>query len=438
MVNTRTDADLSAAVQNALQTLLPQIRVEICEEFCTSSRPSDAGGNPPPVTIHTCLERFNKQKPCCEDAFKTRLAVYKFEGNALAWWKAYKQAKGGDAWLIIVTWADFKKLFFLQFFPRAKQERLKREYHSICQTNTETSTEFMQRFLRLARFLGAAAETEEEQAKNFQWGLRRSTLNRLMCMSYTDVAQVANAARNYEILHERDDDDAERPDKRQKSGDRHQPTTQQSSHRNHGHNNDRHGSYRRGGGDNHRSNNNYSGNNNRETGVISPTDLPILVLSSPGVPLRATPTQFALRVDADTQESVAELLADKKPGTSGRVFAIIEDHATKTSGTITGTLFIYGHAVFVLFDTGATHSVISFVFASRVTTTPTLLDHVLCISTPMQDSVRITHVYRDLPLQFDDKIRAINALPLDMCEFHIILGTDFYPLSMDIPSFRIQ
>nr|GFB24852.1 hypothetical protein [Tanacetum cinerariifolium] len=176
MVNTRTDADLSAAVQNALQTLLPQIRADIREEFRTSSGPSDAGGNPPPVTIHTWLERFNKQKPHsfekaiapvdaenwishmekifdvmgCEDAFKTRLAVYKFEGNALAWWKAYKQAKGGDAWL----------------------ERLKREYHSIRQTNTETSTEFMQRFLRLAGFLGAAAGNEEEQAKNFQWGLR--------------------------------------------------------------------------------------------------------------------------------------------------------------------------------------------------------------------------------------------------------------------------
>nr|GFC72897.1 zinc finger, CCHC-type, retrotransposon Gag domain protein [Tanacetum cinerariifolium] len=140
MVNTRTDADLSAAVQNALQTLLPQIRTEIREEFHTSSGPSDAGGNPPPtllpqihieiheefrtssgpsnagghpppVTIYTWLERFNKQKPHsfekatalvdaekwishvekifdvmgCEDAFKTRLVVYKFEGNALAW-----------------------------------------------------------------------------------------------------------------------------------------------------------------------------------------------------------------------------------------------------------------------------------------------------------------------------------------------------------------
>nr|GFD23640.1 zinc finger, CCHC-type, retrotransposon Gag domain protein [Tanacetum cinerariifolium] len=62
MVNTRTDADLSAAVQNAMQALLPQIHAEIHEEFCTSSGPSNAGENCPPVTIHTWLERFNKQK----------------------------------------------------------------------------------------------------------------------------------------------------------------------------------------------------------------------------------------------------------------------------------------------------------------------------------------------------------------------------------------
>nr|GEZ01499.1 F-box/LRR-repeat protein 3 [Tanacetum cinerariifolium] len=55
--------DLTCEDWNALQTLLPQIRAEIREEFRTSSGPSDAGGNPPPVTIHTWLERFNKQKP---------------------------------------------------------------------------------------------------------------------------------------------------------------------------------------------------------------------------------------------------------------------------------------------------------------------------------------------------------------------------------------
>nr|GFB51935.1 putative reverse transcriptase domain-containing protein [Tanacetum cinerariifolium] len=75
-----------------------------------------------------------------------------------------------------------------------------------------------------------------------------------------------------------------------------------------------------------------------------------------------------------------------------------------------------------------------------VTTTPTLLDHVLCISTPMKDSVRITHVYKDLPLQFDDKIRAINALPLDMCEFDIILGMDWlaeHHATIDCRSYRV-
>nr|GEV34311.1 retrovirus-related Pol polyprotein from transposon TNT 1-94 [Tanacetum cinerariifolium] len=169
MVNTRTDAELAAAVQNALQTLFPQIRAEIREEFRTA-----------PVDAENWISHMEKifDVMGCEDAFKTRLVMYKFEGDALALWKAYKQAKCGDVWSITV----------------------------------------------------------------------------------------ANAARNYEILHERDDDGTEQPDKRQKSGNRHQPTTLQSSHRNHGHNNDRHGSDRRGGGDNHRSNNNYFGNNNRSSG----------------------------------------------------------------------------------------------------------------------------------------------------------------------------
>nr|GFB88773.1 hypothetical protein [Tanacetum cinerariifolium] len=201
----------------------------------------------------------------------------------------------------------------------------------------------------------------------------------------------------------------------------------------------------------------------RETGVSSPTDLLILSRGPsegysypvcttcgrrhPGECRRAAGTCFKCgqtgHLQKDCQKNTAASTsgqADKKPGASGRVFAITEDHATKTLGTITGTLFIYGHAVFVLFDTGATHYVISSVFASCVTTTPTLLDHVLCISTPMKDSVRVTHVYRDLSLQFDDKICAINALPLDMCEFDIILAMDWlteHYATIDCRSYRV-
>ncbi|GJS92938.1 Toll/interleukin-1 receptor domain-containing protein [Tanacetum coccineum] len=59
MVNTRTDAELAAAVQAAVDAMLPQIREQVREEY----RAGASGGNPPPATIHTWLERFNKQKP---------------------------------------------------------------------------------------------------------------------------------------------------------------------------------------------------------------------------------------------------------------------------------------------------------------------------------------------------------------------------------------
>ncbi|GJU37333.1 hypothetical protein Tco_1185687 [Tanacetum coccineum] len=154
MVNTRTDAELAAAVQAAVDAMLPQIREQVREEYRTGAVAS--GSNPPPVTIHTWLERFNKQKPRsfekavapvdaenwishmekifdvmdCNDAFKTRLVVYKFEGDALAGGKAYKQAKGGRSWVNTLTWQRSRKLVLLQFFLDRKQERLKREYHS--------------------------------------------------------------------------------------------------------------------------------------------------------------------------------------------------------------------------------------------------------------------------------------------------------------------
>nr|GFB57413.1 hypothetical protein [Tanacetum cinerariifolium] len=157
------------------------------------------------------------------------------------------------------------------------------------------------------------AGTKEEQAKNFQWGLHR-----------------------------------------QKSGDRHQPTSQQSSHKNHGHNNDRHGSDRRGGSDNHRSNNNYSGSNNRghqsnrsansgsqqSRGSSEGYSYPVCTTCGrrhPGECHRAAGTCFkcgqAGHLQKDCKKNTTASTsgqADKKPGTSGRVFAITKDHATKT------------------------------------------------------------------------------------------------------------
>ncbi|GJR96476.1 putative nucleotidyltransferase, ribonuclease H [Tanacetum coccineum] len=257
------------------------------------------------------------------------------------------------------------------------------------------------------------ASGSEEQAQELSWGHHRVILDRILCMEFTDVAQVADAARNFEILRDRDDyDRPERSDKRHKSGDQHQSSNQQNSHRGHDQRNDRHGSDRQGGSGNYRNNNsnNHSRDNNRNSGA--------------GRDQRNRAGHLKRDCKKNTGASSSGH-ADRKPDASGRVFALTQDQAANATGTITGALFIFRRAVFVLFDTGATHSVISTKFASCLTMTPVPLDHVLCISTPMKDSARITHVYRDLPLQFNDKIRSVNALPLDMCEFDIILGIDW-------------
>ncbi|GJX97427.1 hypothetical protein Tco_0353225 [Tanacetum coccineum] len=229
MVNTRTDAELAAAVQAAVDAMLPQIREQVREEYRTGAVAS--GSNPPPVTIHTWLERFNKQKP---RSFEKAVAPVDAENWISHMEKIFELMDCNDAFrpppLPPPDWLFFKEMFFLQFFPRAKQERLKREYHSIRQRASENSTEY----------------------------------------PFTDVAQVADAARNLEILRDRDDYDrserirVETDISRTLSRIIIGVTASEKEKKN-----DRQGSDRQGGGGNYRNNNNnkYSRDNNRNSGA---------------------------------------------------------------------------------------------------------------------------------------------------------------------------
>ncbi|GJR42297.1 zinc finger, CCHC-type, retrotransposon gag domain protein [Tanacetum coccineum] len=233
-VNNEADPAFTAAVAQAVADLLPTLTARITDEIRqnennennanrrnarrVNTRGSGNDGDAQPTDIHVWLERFPKQKPQtfssastpveaenwithiekifevlgCDDQFKARLATYKLEGDAHSWWRAYKQAKGGDAYVATLSWNDFRDIFFLQYFPYYEKEKCEREYKSIRQLPEETSTDFMKRFLRLASFLGAKAGTQEEQAKHFKWGLNNFVLDRILNTEFTDVAQGSN------------------------------------------------------------------------------------------------------------------------------------------------------------------------------------------------------------------------------------------------------
>ncbi|GKC80441.1 zinc finger, CCHC-type, retrotransposon gag domain protein [Tanacetum coccineum] len=94
----------------------------------------------------------------CPDNFKTRLAAFKLEGDALSWWKAHLRTQvGGDAFADTCTWVAFREIFYNRYFPASEQQRYEREYGSICQLDRENSGEYMERFTRLASFVGATA-----------------------------------------------------------------------------------------------------------------------------------------------------------------------------------------------------------------------------------------------------------------------------------------
>nr|GFA88421.1 zinc finger, CCHC-type, retrotransposon Gag domain protein [Tanacetum cinerariifolium] len=96
----------------------------------------------------------------CPNNFKTRLAAFKLEGDALSWWKAHLRT----------------------------QQCYEREYGSICQLDRENSGEYMERFTRLASFVGAAAGDAQRQARHFKWGLKKWVLDQIVNTDYTNVA----------------------------------------------------------------------------------------------------------------------------------------------------------------------------------------------------------------------------------------------------------
>nr|GEW14387.1 putative reverse transcriptase domain-containing protein [Tanacetum cinerariifolium] len=90
-----------------------------------------------------------------------------------------------------------------------------------------------------------------------------------------------------------------------------------------------------------------------------------------------------------------------------------------------GTLLMNDCAVFVLFDTGATHFMISITLGKYINIPPTLLNFTLSISTPMKGLAIINHEYQNCLLRFDDKIRSAKLFLLDIYDFVIIMGMDW-------------
>ncbi|GKB84360.1 putative reverse transcriptase domain-containing protein, partial [Tanacetum coccineum] len=352
------------AVQRSVHALLPGLTIRLTNEILQNG--AGGSGDQPP-TIHTWLERFGKQKH-----------------RSLGWQ--------------VTSW---KKILSIGGRLLNKPNEVRRMWLP-CHRRISVTSSFCSTF----------PGPPEEQAKHFKWALCDWILDGIMNTEFTDVAQVANAARNIEILHKR----SSQNNKRNHDGDRIRPTAQGSNQRGYDQKRyDGRGYDRQGGNSNQEPWQNRGQQYNRSSGSSGHKGYPDYASSPPcdtcgklhpgKACYRATRACF-------TCGSTGHMARDcHKNGGNG--------------GTISGTLFLNGRAVFALFDTGATHSVVSVSFAKHISISPTLLNYTLSISTTMKSLVIIDHEYQNCPLRFDDKIRSANLFPLDMNDFDINLGMDW-------------
>nr|GEZ57104.1 putative reverse transcriptase domain-containing protein [Tanacetum cinerariifolium] len=82
---------------------------------------------------------------------------------------------------------------------------------------------------------------------------------------------------------------------------------------------------------------------------------------------------------------------DKQHVVNGKVSSLTRDQAANSLGTVSGTPLMNDHVMFVLFDTGATHYVISIMLDKYINIPPTLLNFTLSIYTPMKGLALTKH-----------------------------------------------
>ncbi|GJS98797.1 zinc finger, CCHC-type, retrotransposon gag domain protein [Tanacetum coccineum] len=181
------EAMITAAVANALPNLMAALRTQITNDIRNGAASSGGGGGDAiPQGIHVWIERFTKLKPLafrsattpaeaedwithmeklfqvlgCPDNFKTRLLCVKLEGDALRRWKLIGTQNSGVQYMdeVYFDWRVLMELM-LEYDPEGK---------------IDISS----------------------------GGLKKVEVLRNVNTDYTNVAQVAAAARNIELLHE--------------------------------------------------------------------------------------------------------------------------------------------------------------------------------------------------------------------------------------------
>ncbi|XP_020205617.1 uncharacterized protein LOC109790792 [Cajanus cajan] len=152
---------------------------------------------------------------------------------------------------------------------------------------------------------------------------------------------------------------------------------------------------------------------------------------SASCPTRSRPERSAQRSDvqrAETQRSSAQRADTQRgdrPTTAGRVFALTGAEASTSFDLVKGKGKAAGKDVMILFDSGASHSFISYACAAMMGVPVCDLGLRLLVSTPASASVIASELCVGCPVVVSEKKYKVNLICLPLVDIDIILGMDW-------------
>ena len=143
-------------------------RTTTFKEF-KSVGPPEFKGTTDPMEAQTWVKEIEKAFVITNvaEAQKTSFATYMMKGEANYWWEAHQGGAGAEA----VTWEQFKKVFFENYFPTSMQGRMEIKFLELKQGDM-TVPQYAAKFNELARFAPHQVDTEERKARRFEQGLK--------------------------------------------------------------------------------------------------------------------------------------------------------------------------------------------------------------------------------------------------------------------------
>ncbi|XP_061993339.1 uncharacterized protein LOC133711199 [Rosa rugosa] len=346
----------------------------------------------------------------CTQVELQRVATCLLEGDARFWWDTVKRVTL-PATMELMEWAVFKEKFLEKYFPQVERDKKELEFIQLTQGKM-TVIEYETKFTKLSRFAPHMVDTDDKKARRFIGGLN-SNIRRMVTQRGITYEEAVDKAltqeeenQKYRIEKERENGfrgKRSHPMSNQKSG---QPWKQQKGR----------DSFRKPTSSTEKGKEVARGPiqcyNCGETGHMSnacPKRRRI-----PGSCFNCGKVgHFSNQCDAPRQKN-------NPPPRPVQLNAIARENIV-----MEGTLIAYSTHAHILFDTGASDSLISATFVTTLGLTPTEHDEILTVSTPLEKSTTLTKVCKSCPIHVLDTEFPMDLIVINLRRFDIILGFDW-------------